>query len=193
MPRVKLFNKNEALKRATDLFWKKGFFATSIQDLVSALGISRSSLYDTFGGKKALFNSTLENYCSSNIEATKVFLEQQTSVKQGFYTLFEMLISESTSDIDRKGCFVVNTTTELASKDSDIRKKLENNKSTFENMFYEFLLTGQKSGEISKDKDIKAISSLIYTFVSGIKVVTKVEPNKDSLLSSAKIILSLLD
>lgn len=193
MPRVKLFNKEEALKKATGLFWKKGFSATSIQDLVSTLGISRSSLYDTFGGKKSLFKSTLERYCSNNFEATQAFLEQQSSVKRGFYTLFEMLISESTSDIDRKGCFVVNTTTELSSKDNHIQKQLVNNKSKFENLFYEFLLSGQKSGEISKDKDIKVIANLIYTFISGIKVVAKVEPDKESLLSSAKTILLLLD
>lgn len=193
MPRVKLFNKNKVLKRAIDLFWKKGFYATSMQDLVDYLGISRSSLYDTFGGKKALFDNALKSYCSDNVQATNDFLKSQSSVKEGFRKLFEILITESINDTEKKGCFVVNSTTELAQKDKDILEILINNKSTFEDIFYEFLLSGQRSGEISKDKDIKAIASLIYTLFSGIKVITKIETDKNKLTSSIKTVLTLLN
>ena len=55
MPRTKQFNEEEILKKAMELFWEKGFHATSIQDLVAHLGINRASLYDTFGGKEELF------------------------------------------------------------------------------------------------------------------------------------------
>ncbi|MEL6975424.1 MAG: helix-turn-helix domain-containing protein, partial [Bacteroidota bacterium] len=62
MPRTKQFDEKEVLKKAMELFWEKGFHATSIQDLVSHLGINRASLYDTFGGKDELFNTAFESY-----------------------------------------------------------------------------------------------------------------------------------
>ena len=51
MPRVKLFDENEILKKSMELFWKKGYSATSVQDMVNHLGINRGSMYDTFGDK----------------------------------------------------------------------------------------------------------------------------------------------
>ena len=62
MARIKEFDENEVLERAKLLFWKQGFHATSIQNLVDHLGISRGSIYDTFGGKNELYEKALKVY-----------------------------------------------------------------------------------------------------------------------------------
>ena len=62
MARTKDFDENEVLTKAMHLFWSKGYNATSMEDLVSGLGISRSSLYDTYTDKHTLFIKALENY-----------------------------------------------------------------------------------------------------------------------------------
>jgi TetR/AcrR family transcriptional repressor of nem operon len=193
MPRVKLFNRDDVLHKAKDLFWQKGYHATSIQNIVDSLGISRSSLYETFGGKKQLFDESLKLYCSNNKEDVKQFLASQTEVKQAFRTLFEKAISESLDDHGAKGCFVVNSTTELADKDDDIKKELVRNNVDFEKIFYDFLLVGQQSGNIPEGKELKTISNLIYILFSGIKVVAKIETSREKLLNSVDCTLSLLD
>src|SRR5210317_807979 len=111
MPRVKLFDEQEVLTKAMNLFWKQGYAATSVQDLVSHLGINRASLYDTFGDKEQLFRKSFELYRRINIEGLKQFLESYEDIREGFSKLFENAIQESITDKDRKGCFVVNTTT----------------------------------------------------------------------------------
>lgn len=193
MPRVKQFNEETVLNKAMELFWKKGYHATSIQDMVEHLSINRASLYDTFGGKKNLFHKSLELYCGKHKEGTLMFLKNEKSVKEGIRKLFEMAISDSISDVDRKGCFVVNTTTELIPGYDSVKRVLARNRVAFEKIFYEFLLAGQQSGEIAKDKDLKSISSLIYTLLSGIKVVAKIEPNRKKLMSSVNTVLALLE
>ncbi|HBS27336.1 MAG TPA: TetR/AcrR family transcriptional regulator [Gammaproteobacteria bacterium] len=193
MPRAKLFNKDEALNKAMELFWKKGYHATSMQDLVTHLSINRASLYDTFGGKQNLFDQSLKLYCDTNRDGTIKFLRSQKRVKEGFLKLFENAISKSTTDPDQKGCFVVNSTTELIPGEEHIKESLISNRAFFEGVFYEFLLSGQKNGEISKDKDIKSIASLIYTLLNGINVIAKIEPDQKKLLSSIRTALSLLD
>ena len=193
MPRVKLFDKNEVLSKATELFWKKGYHATSIQDLVSFLGINRGSLYDTYGGKKELFDKAFQLYRTNNCNGITAFFESQKEVKKGFRKLFEIGINESVSDIDQKGCFVVNTTTELIPGDEEMLTIIQENKKVFESVFYAFLLKGQENGEIPKGKNIKNISCLFYTFYNGLKVVAKVETNPKELLNSVDEILLLLD
>lgn len=193
MPRVKLFNKNEVLNKAMELFWKKGYHATSIQDLVSFLGINRGSLYDTYGGKKELFDQAFQLYRTNNSNGVTAFFESKDEVKKGFRELFEMGINEAITDSDSKGCFVVNTTTELIPGEEEMLKTIRENKKVFEGLFYAFLLKGQQNGEILKGKNIKNIASLFYTFYSGLKVVAKVENNPKELLNSVDEILVLLD
>src|SRR5277367_142217 len=62
MARTKDFDENEVLGKAINIFWYKGYNGTSMQDLVDGLGISRSSLYDTFGDKHSLYVKALESY-----------------------------------------------------------------------------------------------------------------------------------
>ena len=68
MPRIKTFDENEVLVKAMNLFWKQGYSATSVQDLVSHLGINRASLYDTFGDKEQLFKKSFALYRKSTME-----------------------------------------------------------------------------------------------------------------------------
>ncbi len=193
MPKVKLFDEKLILEKAMELFWKKGFHATSIQDLVNYLGISRSSIYDTYGGKNELFYKSFQLYRTTNITGFSNFLNQQKDVKKGLRKLFEMAIEQSVADTDRKGCFVVNTTTELVPGDVEILNVLKENKDTFVNIFYEFLLKGEQNGEIPKGKNLKSIANLYFTLYNGIQVVSKVQPNSKELLNSIDTVLILLN
>ncbi len=193
MPKVKLFDEKLILEKAMKLFWKKGFHATSIQDLVNYLGISRSSIYDTYGGKNELFFKAFEFYRTTNITELSNFLSQQKSVKKGLRNLFKMAIEQSVLDTDRKGCFVVNTTTELVPGNIKIQKVLKENKDIFVEIFYNFLLKGEQKGEIPKGKKLKSIANLYFTLYNGIKVVSKVQPDSKELLNSVDTVLTLLD
>ena len=193
MPKVKLFDEKLVLEKAMELFWKKGFNATSIQDLVNHLGINRSSIYDTYGGKKELFYKSFELYRVTNITGFSNFLNQQTKIKEGLKSLFEMAIMESAADQDRKGCFVVNTTTELVPGEPEMLEILKTNKDTYISIFYNFLQKGVESREIPKGKNLKSIASLYYTLFNGLKVVSKVQPDTKELLNSIDTALTLLD
>ncbi len=193
MPRVKLFDEKVVLEKAMNLFWKQGYAATSIQDLVTHLGINRASIYDTYGDKEKLFLRAFENYRKTNTEGITRFFESQDNVKMGFKKLFEMAIEESVSDKEKKGCFVVNTTTELIPGDEKIVKILEENRITFEALFLDYLKTGEAKGQIKKGKDLASIATLLFTLYNGLKVVLKVNPNKKELTNSVSQVLSLLD
>lgn len=193
MPRVKLFDETDVLNKAMQLFWKQGYSATSVQDLVSHLSINRASLYDTFGDKEKLFKKAFEHYRKINIEGLNQFFDNQPDVKVGFKKLFDTAIDEAICDTENRGCFVVNTTTELVPGDEALLNILERNKQDIQAIFYNYLQRGKDGGEFKSEKDLKSLSSLFYTLYAGLRVISKVRPNKRELSNSVELALSLLN
>ncbi len=192
MPRIKLFDEKEVLTKAMNLFWKQGYSATSVQDLVSHLGINRASLYDTFGDKEKLFKKSFELYRKQSIDKVSELFEGQTNVKEGFSILFSGAINEALLDKDRKGCFAVNNATELVPNNESCLDILSRNKENFEHLFYEYLKKGQKKGQLKECENLKSLASFLYVIYNGILVVSKLQTNKKELTDSVNLALSLL-
>lgn len=192
MPRTKSYNETEVLERAMELFWQKGFHATSIQDLVSHLGVHRGSLYGQFGDKKQLFDASLLHYRKINTEKIKDLLSKQTSIKEGFRNLLYNAVEDNQHDNDKKGCFMVNAATELASQDPEIKTILKGNHETLTQLFADFIENGQQKGQIDKSKNPNHIANLIFTFFCGIVVIGKIQNHKEDILSSIDTILKIL-
>lgn len=193
MPRTREFDENEVLEKAVDLFWKQGYNATSIQELVEALGINRASMYATFGDKRQLFLMAFESYRQKNIQQLKTFFEDQPNVKQGFHVLFDRAILEGETDCDRKGCFAVNASIELIPADEELTKIVEINKRELLKVFEGYLNWGKEQGQVKKEIDAKAFSLLLYSIYNGLRVISKVDPNDRTLYASIDMALSLLD
>ncbi|GMN06413.1 TetR/AcrR family transcriptional regulator [Croceitalea sp. MTPC5] len=192
MPRTKQFDEKEVLKKAMELFWEKGFHATSIQDLVSGLGINRASLYDTFGGKDALFLKAFALYRENSTQVIKTLFEGEPSVRTAFVKLFDFAIEEAIQDETRKGCFVVNVTTELIPGNHDLVQVLLKNKENVEGLFASMVKRGLDSGELKTPKDPDTLGAYLFALYSGLRVVAKVDPNADRLRQIVTSGLSIL-
>lgn len=193
MPRAKQFDEEQVLDRAVELFWKKGFHATSMQDLVDHLGINRASLYDTFGGKKELFESALSSYRDKNQKWMEDFLNSHSSIREGVTKFLELSVDQSVSDHDCKGCLTVNSITEMIpGADEGIRFNLLENKNQFEEVLTRYLQQGIDSGELNPESDPRAITDVLFTLNTGIKVVAKVDPNRERLMATVNASLASL-
>lgn len=193
MPRTKQFNEEEVLNKAMELFWRKGFHATSIQDLVDFLGINRASIYDTYGGKSALFDKAFQNYREINFESLRTLLLAEPDVKKGFRKLFQLAIEDTRTDALRKGCFVVNTITELVPGDPVLLDKLKLNSANAEQLFTSYIQKGIEQGNIDASKNAKAIAFTLFTLFNGLRVLAKVEQNSQKLTEMVDTGLSILD
>lgn len=193
MPRTKQFNQQEVLDKAVYIFWKQGYNATSMDDLVKNLGINRASLYDTFGGKKQLFEHAVNRYIETNKRGLEQLLNTAASVREGISKLFQALIDQSISDPDSKGCLLVNTSTELIPHDKELTEIVFRNKANFQEIVFQYLKKGQQQGEIDKNKDLKTISGFLITLFNGLKVSAKVKPQEAEMKSIVDIGLSILD
>lgn len=194
MPRVKQFDEKAVLVKAMELFWKTGYNGTSIQNLVDYLGINRASLYDTFGGKDTLFEKAFALYLEENGRQIRAVLNQEVSIRAGLQKLFELSVEQSVRDPEKKGCFVVNTTTELIpNNDGAWVDTLNRNRLHFEQIFREYLERGVQQGEISPEKDLPGIAAYLFTIYNGLKVIAKINPSKKDLLRIVETAMQVLD
>lgn len=192
MPRNREFCDQTALQKAMQLFWAKGYHATSIQDLVDHLGINRASMYNTYGDKRALFQKSLDFYKRSQSEELQSFLQSHPNPVDGLKALFGQAIEESQSESISKGCFMVNATTELASQDPEIAEFLTENQTSVQSFFEDYLKHAKAKGELKSDLDPTVMASLLFTLYNGIQVVSKLNPDTKRMQASVDEVLGLM-
>lgn len=115
MVRQREFDTDKALDAAMHTFWDKGFEAASLNDLTTAMGIQRPSLYAAFGDKKELFETALRRYTTQHAAQVRARLQQGSSVREAFRGLFEHIGAEGIVTEPSHGCFCINTMVEPGS------------------------------------------------------------------------------
>lgn len=192
MGRTKTFNQKEALVRAMELFWKKGYHGTSMQDLVDTMGISRSSLYDTYGDKHAIFLQAFRQYKQNQQSELSSVSSDSLSISEILAQFFNKLLRDIVSDEDHKGCMIVNCATELAWEDEAVRAIIQENYSEFEKRFLPVFTLAQKKGEIELAKNSRAMTRFLYVNVVGLRAVSRSNSDIEFLRDSAKVALASL-
>ncbi len=173
MARTKEFNEDQALDKAIEIFWHKGYNGTSAQDLVTHLGLSRSSLYDTFGDKQKLFAQSLQRYQKNAQNQIVELFDHSENIKETLHDIFKQAVVESLEDRITKGCFMVNSSVELAMHDEEIAKIVKNNSQIMEEVFTNAIQKGQDAGHISKANSAKVLARFIFNTYSGIRVLAR--------------------
>ena len=181
MPRNKQFDTDEVLDKAMELFWKQGFHATTMQNLVDSLGINRASIYDTFGGKHQLYEAAFERYRERNQDQIKGLLDREKNAFKGLRKLFLWNLEVSLQDKDNKGCFVVNCTSEYYPLNKAISSTLLHNKAAFESAVSKFISLGQQKRQLSKNLDAEGMAQYLYTVYNGLKNVAQVNKDRKEL------------
>ena len=193
MARHKEFDRDEALHKAMEVFWSRGYEAASIEDLVKHMGVNRQSLYDTFGDKHALYLQTLDRY--REVEGRKMFelLEQPGSVKKTLGQLFEGVVEKALCDGQRRGCFMGNAMSELAGRCKETAARTCSNMAAAEEAFYRALLRGKKEGELKGIQDPRAVARFLYSSLQGLALMAKATRDRKTLNDVVKVTLSVLD
>ena len=173
MARTKAFDENEVLKKAVFLFWEKGFAGTSLPDLINGLGISRSSLYDTFGDKHQLYLKALKSYKNTYGDHVSALTQECFSAKDAVAALLTMVINSPLKGERPRGCFMVNASIELGDHDSQVNTLVFETEKQLERTFLKLILKGQEDGEISKDKNAPALARFLNITVKGLQVSAK--------------------
>ena len=186
------FDPDVALEKAMKAFWARGYDATSTSDLMSAMGLSKSSLYQYFGSKRQLFMQCLDRYCQQAAERRQEIVGDARPGKQFIADLFRAIISPRGKN-SPKGCLLVNTACEFGKSDKEfgayIASRLEGNQQLFQLAIEQ----GQKDGDIPRDKDAEELSAVLVMNLCGLRVLGKLETEQAVLESIVDQLLRQLD
>ena len=179
MPRTKQYNIDEVLSAATELFLRKGYEATSLNELVKATNLNRHSLYSEFGDKEGLFLACVQHYTleERNVKTVDILTREPIGIAN-IEAFFEDRINYALSD-NCYGCLLVNTISERGAVSPKISQVIDNIALIQEVLISRCLEAAISNGEISKENDSQALSDYLSCFFVGLMNVAKA-PNKDN-------------
>ncbi|WP_428087230.1 TetR/AcrR family transcriptional regulator [Candidatus Thioglobus sp.] len=167
--RPKTFVKDEILKLAMHHFWEYGYDSTSLDDLLLAMGIKKSSFYSTFKSKEELFSNCLSLY-REEISDKLNLLREDIGEKQAMLMLTTITVNELRDTGKVKGCLLMNSGKECYKKYNNLSSQITKEFGFMQKLFTEFIYKAQQKGEILNKKDAKVISGRYMNSLNGLIV-----------------------
>ncbi|MFF5407293.1 TetR/AcrR family transcriptional regulator [Streptomyces misionensis] len=196
MARPRMFDEERALDAAMRTFWEKGYEATSTQDLCAATGLGRSSIYNTFKSKHDLFERALAHYIDTMGSAQSALLEDtRHSAADRIRALFAMVVdgeTEHRAGGRSLGCLTVNTTVELAARDSRAAAIVERDTARRLAALRAVIEEGRRDGSITSGRDAEALARFINAAIGGMRVSSQGGADRATLEAIAEVTLDAL-
>ena len=193
MGRLKEFDQDKAIDGAVDCFWARGYEATSVRDLADHMGIGGASLYNAYGGKRALFVAALERYANRSSRERIARLEATGQPRQAIEAFLAEIIERSLKDRARKGCLLVNSALDVAPHDAEIGKVVGGYLEEIRAFFQRNIEAGRRAGQVPRTIDAAGVSAHLLGVLLGIRVLARTRPDRALLESVVRPALSLLD
>ena len=175
MARPKEFDTEEAIAAAGEQFRRKGYEATSTEDLLQAMGIGRGSLYAAFGTKQALFDRALEQYYEDIFACGIEILENSENGSDGLRAFFANKAGEADMPVAKHGCLIVNSTVELGPRNEFVAAELTDSWKRLEDAFFGAIQRAQMNGHIDRSKSPRALALFCVTLMKGLSVGAKLD------------------
>ncbi|MCP3168521.1 TetR/AcrR family transcriptional regulator [Myxococcus qinghaiensis] len=187
MARTRAFDETEAVRKALGVFWSRGYEATSLADLEVATGLNRSSLYQAFESKRALFARAVALYLQEVIAPRlTVFATGPAGLGQ-VTTYFESLattMGTAPPTLTRRGCLLVNTATELAPHDAEAHRAVEDYRALLQGHLTRALDAAARAGVIPKKTVARRVELLVGSVI-GVLVTARLDPAAAAKLARA--------
>ncbi|MER7717703.1 TetR/AcrR family transcriptional regulator [Streptomyces flaveolus] len=193
MARPRQFDEQNAVTSATELFWRHGYHATSVRDLGDELKLTPSSLYRTFTDKRTLFLRALDHYrATESAQARQRLDASDRPVREVLREWMLWLVTCPADGESGRGCFVVNTATELGTTDAQVHERTEAAFSVTRQALHAVLAEGRERGELSTDLDIDGAVELLFTTVLGLRVRERAGHDLERLTTAIELAIRAL-
>ena len=189
MGRPLQFDKQEALKRSTELFIQKGYSATSLSELVETIEIVKPSFYNAFGSKEGLLLECLNVYSQKALESFREVLYKDANLANSIRSLFSFVVDMNKSRRKNPGCLIVSCAIE--SDNPLVKEVLQRHGKELHKLITDRLNQGLENEKISISVDTKALASSIGIFLQGLSLSYKQSNKIASLEASVKTMEAL--
>jgi TetR/AcrR family transcriptional regulator, transcriptional repressor for nem operon len=174
MARPCAYDREDLLRCATALFWERGFAGTSVDDVVRATGVSRSSLYAAFPDKSALFLAALEHYLDTVTRAKLERLAQGGRAAPAIKRfLLDIADERPSANAPAHGCLLTNTAVEIGAGAEEIPELVRKAFARLERALAARLEEAQLQGDLGVDNDTKQFARQLVALIQGLRVMTR--------------------
>lgn len=192
MARPLEFDKRIALEKAMEVFWEKGFEAATLQDLIEAMDLSKSSFYQAFKSKRNLYATALNHYVDLMSANLSNNLDSFNSGLEFIENTFMEIAENASLSESQRGCFLMNTATEFSQKNGEIAILTSKGLRKFESVFARAIKKAQSSGEISLSKNAETLANFLICNMSGLKTMVKAGIKTSTLRPIVNMIVASL-
>jgi TetR/AcrR family transcriptional repressor of nem operon len=171
--RPREFDEDKVLAAAANAFWHRGYHATSIDDLCTATGLLRGSLYGAYGDKRGIFLAALKRYC----EARVIRAAESLSGPPGREVLRSGLLYyiQAVSDLDlARACFITNTALELTPQDREVARVIDHTFRRMSELWSKAAVRARDAGAFKTRLNEKTVGDFLYCIVQGLRVLGKI-------------------
>ncbi len=167
------FSPEQAASAAMRVFWQHGFEAASTRDLLEAMAISRSSLYQAFGNKEQLFLESLRRYREALLARLERRLEVAPSAMAFLEALFGDTAGEAGSERATLGCLIFNSATELGQRGDLPAEQARQSLAAITAFFLRAVRQAQAEGDIAPERDAEALAGYLTMGMAGLRTLLK--------------------
>ncbi|MBK9284118.1 MAG: TetR/AcrR family transcriptional regulator [Sphingobacteriaceae bacterium] len=193
MPKTKSFNKEKVLEAAANIFQQKGYNGTSIDDVLTATGLSRSSLYDSFQDKHSLYLQSLEFYKSAGDAAYEKINEKPLNGLQKLEVTFKEVVNHLIANPNDNGCLLVNAAAEMSKQCYKTNQVVCNNKEEVQELLSAWLNDAVEKKVLTLSKPARSYAQFLYNTLCGLRVMSQSGAGKNELNNIVKITLDSLN
>jgi len=187
------FDPDTALDAAMHLFWSKGYEHTSMQDLLTAMNLSKSSLYQAFGGKQQLFQLCLTRYADQLAGRLYQGLAAAPSGRRFIEGFLHSVLDDVAGTCEPRGCLVMNAASEFAQSKPEIAQDVAHSVERFRGALQAAVERAQREGDIPVERDACTLANYLVSSMSGLKVQAKAGADAPTLEGIIEMVLKALD
>jgi TetR/AcrR family transcriptional repressor of nem operon len=193
MARPRAFDIDDVMERAMHVFWRRGYQATTLGDLLAAMRLSKSSFYETFGTKRALLLTALRRYAESGMAGLIAPLLAPDASRPAIEAALARMVRHARSAEGRRGCLVNNTLGEVAPNDPIVFAATREVLEQLEALLIGVVRRAQARGEITRKESARALARFLATTFGGLNLVAKARPDKTTLDEVVRVTLRALE
>ena len=159
------FNEEEAIQKAMEVFWKKGYSGASLRDLTDAMKINSSSLYNTIGDKHQLFVKCIKNYTETRMDDAR---KRAANTKSPLAALVNLINDSATAIINGEdSCMAIKTTFEVAASDKSVQAILKADSDFIRDFLHLLITNARKSGELAEGENAEILADYLLSLLTG--------------------------
>jgi TetR/AcrR family transcriptional repressor of nem operon len=189
MARPREFEPTEALNRATQLFWQKGYEETSMADLVEATGVSRYGFYNEFGDKQDLFLKCIDQYAQTTINAALSPLEQPGASITEIHAYFDQLLQTVQGEQPAMGCLIGNTVLATTVLDKAVTTRIDTHYTRMKAAFMNALQNAVNTSQFTPTEDVNALADYLVGVANGFLANIRANTSPESVANYIRISL----